>query len=70
MSITGKQLAEFAVKCFLDGVRYWYGTCYYKCTTALLNSKTRQYPAHYTSAGAAATCPTSRTGPCAATASA
>ena len=48
MSITGKQLAEFAVKCFLDGVRYWYGTCYYKCTTALLNSKTRQYPAHYT----------------------
>ena len=24
MSITGKQLAEFAVKCFLDGVRYWY----------------------------------------------
>ena len=43
MSITGKQLAEFAVKCFLDGVRYWYGTCYYKCTTALLNSKTRQY---------------------------
>ena len=49
MSITGKQLAEFAVKCFLDGVRYWYGTCYYKCTTALLNSKTRQYPAHYTS---------------------
>ena len=26
----------------LERQRYWYGTCYDKCTTALLNSKTRQ----------------------------
>ena len=28
---------------------YWYGTCGYSCTESLLKSKTRQYPAHYTS---------------------
>lgn len=26
---------------------YWYGTCGYKCTESLLQSKTKQYPAHY-----------------------
>ena len=31
------------------GQPYWYGTCVYKCSTSLLNSKTRQYPDHYTS---------------------
>lgn len=50
MSYTAKQLAEFAVKCYEDGVRYWYGTCYYKCTSSLLTSKTAQYPAQYTAA--------------------
>ena len=46
-SMTGKQLAAFAIKCHQDGVRYWYGTCYYKCTASLLASKTRQYPDAY-----------------------
>ncbi len=30
------------------GMPYWYGTCCYKCTTTLLNSKRQQYPSHYT----------------------
>ena len=50
MTITGKQLAQFALACYQDGVRYWYGTCYYKCSASLLASKTKQYPKHYTSA--------------------
>lgn len=25
----------------------WYGTCVYKASTSVLNSKTRQYPSHY-----------------------
>jgi hypothetical protein len=45
--ITAAELAAFAVKCFEDGVRYWYGTCYYPCTNSLLASKTKQYPTHY-----------------------
>lgn len=48
MTITGKQLAAFALECYQTGVRYWYGTCYYKCTSSLLASKTKQYPKHYT----------------------
>lgn len=44
---TNTQLAAFAEKCQADGVRYWYGTCYYKCTRALLTSKSHQYPEHY-----------------------
>ena len=31
------------------GMPYWYGTCVYKCSDTLLASKTKQYPAHYTS---------------------
>lgn len=31
------------------GMPYWYGTCVYMCSTSVLNSKTRQYPTHYTS---------------------
>ena len=50
MGITNKQLAAFALQCYQNGVRYWYGTCYYKCTTSLLKSKTNQYPKHYTDA--------------------
>lgn len=30
------------------GQPYWYGTCVYKCSTSLLNSKAKQYPDHYT----------------------
>ena len=29
---------------------YWYGTYYLPCTDALLTTKRRQYPAHYTAA--------------------
>lgn len=50
MVITNKQLAAFALRCYQNGVRYWYGTCYYKCTASLLKSKTNQYPKHYTDA--------------------
>lgn len=49
-SMTGKQLAEFAIRCHQVGVRYWYGTCYYKCTESLLASKKKQYPSAYTDA--------------------
>lgn len=38
---------EFLKK--MVGQPYWYGTCVYKCTTSTLNSKTKQYPSHYTS---------------------
>ncbi len=30
------------------GQAYWYGTCCYPCTTALLNRKAQQYPEYYT----------------------
>lgn len=46
-AMTGKQLAAFAIKCHQEGIRYWYGTCFYKCTASLLASKTKQYPSHY-----------------------
>ena len=29
------------------GQPYWYGTCVWKCTQSLLNSKSKQYPSHY-----------------------
>lgn len=31
------------------GQPYWYGTCVYQCTQSVLDSKTKQYPSHYTS---------------------
>lgn len=31
------------------GMPYWYGTVVYKCTESRLQSKARQYPAHYSS---------------------
>lgn len=46
--MTGKQLAAFAIECHQNGIRYWYGTCYYKCSTSLFESKKKQYPSHYT----------------------
>ncbi|MDR0929457.1 MAG: SpoIID/LytB domain-containing protein [Oscillospiraceae bacterium] len=44
---TAAQLAAFAIKCYEEGVKYWYGTCYYPCTNSLLASKSKQYPTHY-----------------------
>ena len=29
------------------GQPYWYGTCVFKCSQSLLNSKSKQYPSHY-----------------------
>lgn len=29
------------------GMPYWYGTCVYKCTNSLFESKSAQYPSHY-----------------------
>ena len=31
------------------GSPYWYGTCMYRCKESTLESKTKQYPKHYTS---------------------
>lgn len=45
---TNLHFVEFLKK--MVGQPYWYGTCVYKCSTSTLNSKTNQYPSHYTSA--------------------
>lgn len=47
MRKTGAGLAQWAEKAHASGWVYWYGTCAYKCTQSLLNSKTKQYPSHY-----------------------
>lgn len=47
MTITGKQLAEFAMHCLESGVRYWYGTYYRPCSMDLYERKKAQYPEHY-----------------------
>lgn len=47
--ITNGQLAQFALDAVAKGAKYWYGTCWYKCTESLLSRKTAQYPAHFTS---------------------
>lgn len=47
---TGKQMAEFALAVKAAGWVYWYGTCGYKCSTSLYNSKKKQYPSMYTDA--------------------
>ena len=39
---------EYAKRALAAGWKYWYGTVGYKATQSLLNSKARQYPAHYT----------------------
>lgn len=44
---TNVHFVEFCKK--FVGMPYWYGTCVYPCTSSLLNSKSRQYPEHYTS---------------------
>lgn len=50
--LTGKQLADYCEKVYKAAWVYWYGTCGYKCTQSLYNSKKKQYPSHYTSARA------------------
>ena len=46
---TGKQLAAYCEKVYSHKWVYWYGTCGYRCTQSLYNSKKKQYPSHYTS---------------------
>lgn len=48
--LTNVQFAEFCLAVYAAKWVYWYGTCGYKCSTSLFNSKKKQYPAHYTSA--------------------
>ena len=38
-----------AFLCAFLGMPYWYGTVVYKCTESRLQSKAKQYPAHYAS---------------------
>ena len=47
MSLKNTDFVDFLE--LMVGQPYWYGTCVYNCTTSLLNSKTKQYPTHYTS---------------------
>lgn len=49
MKKTSEDLVAWAKEAYANGWVYWYGTSGYKCTTGLLNSKTNQYPSHYTS---------------------
>lgn len=44
---TNEHFAAFCKK--MVGQPYWYGTCIYRCTSSLLNSKAKQYPSHYAS---------------------
>lgn len=46
---TSSQFVEFCLAVYAAKWVYWYGTCGYKCTTSLFNSKKKQYPSHYTS---------------------
>lgn len=48
MTKSAQGLVEWAEDAYKNGWVYWYGTCGYDCTTALLERKTKQYPAHYT----------------------
>lgn len=44
---TSQHFVEFCEK--FVGRPYWYGTCVYACTQDRYNSKSKQYPSHYTS---------------------
>lgn len=44
---TSEHFAAWCEK--MVGQPYWYGSCVYKCTQSLLDRKSWQYPAHYTS---------------------
>ena len=48
--LTGKQLSGYCEKVYKTAWVYWYGSCGYKCTQSLYNSKKKQYPSHYTAA--------------------
>lgn len=48
---TSQHFVEFCEK-FVNHP-YWYGTCVYNCTQDRYNSKSKQYPSHYTSSRAA-----------------
>ena len=41
---TNEHFIAFCEK--MIGQPYWYGTCVYKCTQSVLNSKAGQYPSH------------------------
>lgn len=43
--LKASELVAFAKS--MVGMPYWYGTCVYKCSNSLLESKTAQYPSHY-----------------------
>ncbi len=43
---TNEHFVEFCKS--MVGMPYWYGSVVYKCTTDLLNRKSRQYASHYT----------------------
>ena len=47
---TNLDLAAFCLAVYAAKWVYWYGTCGYKCTISLFNSKKKQYPDHYTNA--------------------
>lgn len=46
---SNEHFATFLRKLQALGSPYWYGTCMYKCKRSTLESKTEQYPGHYTS---------------------
>lgn len=45
--LKASELVTFAKS--MVGMPYWYGTCVYKCSNNLLDSKSAQYPSHYKS---------------------
>lgn len=47
---TNLEFAAFCLAVYAAKWVYWYGTCGYKCTKSLYNSKKNQYPSHYTAA--------------------
>lgn len=51
---TNKQLVQYVQLVYDASWVYWYGTCGYKCTESLYNSKAKQYPSHYTASRKAA----------------
>ena len=46
MTFKASELVAFCLS--MVGMPYWYGACVYICSNSVLNSKTKQYPAHYT----------------------
>ena len=40
---TNEHFADWCLKMAAKKSPYWYGTCVYKASTSVLNSKTRQY---------------------------